>query len=49
MKCVMKTNATSYLYAAYVVTWIIHIAYLSTVVHRYARLKREIKELKRPL
>jgi CcmD family protein len=44
----MTTNGTSYLYAAYAVTWIIHIAYLSTVVRRYARLKREIKELKTP-
>jgi CcmD family protein len=44
----MKTNGTSYLYAAYAVTWLIHIAYLSTVVSRYARLKREIEELKRP-
>jgi CcmD family protein len=44
----MTTNATSYLYAAYAVTWIIHIAYLSTVVRRYSRLKREIKELKSP-
>jgi CcmD family protein len=36
-----------YLYAAYAVTWIIHIAYLSTIVSRYARLKREIDELKK--
>lgn len=35
-----------YLFAAYAATWIIHIAYLSTIVARYARLKREIKELK---
>lgn len=36
-----------YLFAAYAVTWIIHIAYLSTIVSRYARLKREIEELKK--
>ena len=36
-----------YLYAAYAVTWIIHIVYLSTIVSRYARLKREIDELKK--
>ena len=37
----MKGNP--YLFAAYAVTWIIHITYLSTIVRRYARLKREIK------
>jgi len=34
-----------YLYAAYAATWIIHIIYLTTVVRRYARLKREIEDL----
>jgi CcmD family protein len=33
-----------YLFAAYAVTWIIHIAYLATIVRRYSRLKREIEE-----
>ncbi len=41
-------NTTPYLVAAYAVTWIIHIAYISTIVSRYSRLKREIKELKKP-
>jgi len=41
----MTTNP--YLFAAYAVTWIIHIVYLSTIVSRYARLKREIDELKK--
>ena len=36
-----------YLLAAYAATWIIHIAYLATLVDRYARLKREIEELKK--
>jgi CcmD family protein len=40
-------NGNPYLVAAYAVTWIIHIAYLATIVRRYARLKREIEELKR--
>jgi len=39
----MKANP--YLFAAYAATWIIHIAYLTTIVRRYARLKREIDEL----
>jgi len=37
-----------YLFAAYAATWIIHIAYLGTIVSRYSRMKREIAELKRP-
>jgi len=36
-----------YLIAAYTATWIIHIAYLLTLVSRYSRLKREIEELKK--
>ena len=36
-----------YLFAAYAVTWIIHIAYLGTIVTRYARLKQEIAALKK--
>ena len=38
----------NFLYAAYAVTWAIHIGYLSSLVRRYSKLKREIKELKRP-
>jgi CcmD family protein len=34
-----------YLCAAYVATWTIHIAYLGTLARRYARLRREIKDL----
>ena len=41
----MKTNP--YLLAAYVATWLIHIGYLTTLVTRYARLRREIEELKK--
>ena len=41
----MKTNP--YLFAAYAATWIIHIVYLGTIVQRYARLKREIDDLKK--
>ena len=36
-----------YLFAAYAVTWIIHIGYISTIVTRYSRLKEEIAELKK--
>ena len=37
----------NYLYAAYAATWIIHMAYLVMVARRYARLRKEIDELKR--
>ena len=37
----------NFLYAAYAATWIIHIAYLTTLVSRYARLKQEIEDLKK--
>ena len=37
----------TFLYAAYTLTWVIHILYLITVVRRYSRLKRELSELNR--
>ncbi len=40
-------SGNPYLFAAYAATWIIHIVYISTIVSRYARLKREIAELNR--
>lgn len=40
-------KAESFLYLAYAATWAIHIGYLSTLVRRYSRLKREIEELQR--
>ena len=41
-------SGNGYLFAAYAVTWIIHIVYLGTIVRRYSRLRREIEELKKP-
>ena len=40
-------SGNGYLFAAYAAAWVIHIAYLSTIVSRYSRLKREIDELKK--
>jgi CcmD family protein len=34
------------LYAAYAATWIIHGVYLTTLVRRYARLRKSQAELK---
>jgi CcmD family protein len=36
-----------YLFAAYAVTWVIHITYLGAIVRRFSRLKREIEQLKK--
>ena len=36
----------TYLYAAYAATWIIHIAYLATLLTRYTRLRDEMRDLK---
>ncbi|MBZ5572333.1 MAG: CcmD family protein [Acidobacteriia bacterium] len=36
----------SYLYAAYIATWAIHIAYLASLLRRYTRLRKEIDELR---
>jgi len=38
-------SGSSYLYAAYAATWVIHIAYLGSLVRRYTRLRKEIEEL----
>jgi CcmD family protein len=40
-------SGNGYLFAAYAVTWIIHIVYLGTIVSRYSRLQREIEALKK--
>jgi hypothetical protein len=34
----------TYLYAAYIATWAIHVAYLCTLLLRYTRLRNEIAE-----
>jgi CcmD family protein len=36
-----------YLYAAYIVVWVIHCAYALTLVSRGKRMQREQKELHR--
>jgi hypothetical protein len=39
-------SGMSYLYAAYIATWAIHVAYLGTLLRRYIRLRNEIAEFK---
>jgi CcmD family protein len=38
-------NAIKFLFAAYIVTWLIHGAYLGSLVRRFSRLRREMKEM----
>ncbi len=40
-------NKLYFLYAAYVVTWVVHISYLIFLGRKAARLRREIEDLKR--
>lgn len=37
----------NYLYAAYIATWVIHIAYLGYLLRNYTRLRNEVEELKK--
>lgn len=38
-------NSIKFLYAAYIATWVIHALYLGSLVRRYNRLRRQIKDL----
>ena len=38
-------NAIKFLFAAYIVTWVIHACYLASLVGRFRRLREELKEL----
>jgi CcmD family protein len=37
----------NFLYAAYAATWVIHLVYVSTLVSRYLRVRRDIEDLKK--
>jgi CcmD family protein len=38
-------NAVKFLFAAYIATWLIHGAYLGTLVRRFSKLRQQLKEL----
>ena len=40
-------NSMPYLYAAYVATWAIHGTYLTILVRKYSRIRREMEKLKK--
>jgi hypothetical protein len=37
-------NAIKFLFAAYIATWVIHGAYLGSLVRRFGRLRQKMKE-----
>lgn len=38
-------NSLKFLYAGYIATWLIHGLYISSLVRRYSRLRRQMKDL----
>ena len=40
-------NSVKFLVAAYIATWAIHSFYLGTLVSRFRRIRRQMKELKK--
>ncbi|MFY9680942.1 MAG: CcmD family protein [Candidatus Sulfotelmatobacter sp.] len=38
-------NSIKFLYAAYIATWTIHTLYIGSLVRRYSRLRRQMKDL----
>jgi CcmD family protein len=40
-------NSIKFLCAAYIATWVIHAVYLRSLLRRYTRLRRQMKELRK--
>ena len=40
-------NSIKFLYAAYIATWLIHGLYIGSIVRRYSRLRRQMKDLRK--
>ena len=38
-------NAVKFLFAAYIATWVIHGVYVGSLVRRFGRLRRQLKEV----
>jgi CcmD family protein len=38
-------NSIKFLYAAYIATWLIHGFYIGSLVRRYRRLRRQMRDL----
>jgi CcmD family protein len=42
---VNSASSIKFLYAAYIATWLIHALYLGSLVRRYSRLRKQMKDL----
>jgi CcmD family protein len=40
-----SASAVKFLYAAYIATWLVHAFYIGSLVRRYSRLRRQMKDL----
>lgn len=40
-------NSMHYLYAAYIVTWVIHGGYLVILARKYSRVRKEMESLRK--
>jgi CcmD family protein len=40
-----SAGSIKFLYAAYIATWTIHVLYIGSLVRRYSRLRRQMKDL----
>jgi CcmD family protein len=40
-----SASSIKFLYAAYTATWLIHALYIGSLVRRYSRLRRQMKDL----
>jgi hypothetical protein len=40
-----SAGSVKFLYAAYIATWTIHALYIGSLVRRYRRVRRQMKEL----
>jgi CcmD family protein len=40
-----SAGSIKFLYAAYIATWTIHAVYIGSLVRRYSKLRRQVKEL----
>jgi CcmD family protein len=40
-----SAGSIKFLYAAYIATWTIHVLYIGSLVRRYSRLRKQMREL----
>jgi CcmD family protein len=40
-----SASSIKFLYAAYIATWTIHVLYIGSLIRRYSRLRRRMKDV----